>query len=195
MAVPRYDSEPPMMTAVPVSPPSARPPAETPDVSAHEPDWSREAVGALEWAPGRQLLRTLRLYAKLRERGVPRRVLAPLVAAHRAWSAAAGADIPLGTNIAGGLLLPHPQGVVVHGDSTIGPNCLLMQNVTIGVGNGPGVPILEGHVDVGAGAAILGAVRVGAHARIGANAVVLDDVPAGATVVGIPARIVRTRSV
>lgn len=186
----RARSQRPMMTPVTPSPPRV---AEPPEVSADEADWTREDVGLLEWAPGRQLLRILRLYARLRERGVPRRALAPVVAAHRAWSAAAGADIPLGTAIAGGLLLPHPQGVVVHGESTVGPNCLLMQNVTLGVGSRPGVPTLEGHVDVGAGAAILGGVRIGAHARIGANAVVLDDVPAGATAVGIPARIVRRR--
>jgi serine O-acetyltransferase len=52
------------------------------------------------------------------------------------------------------------------------------------------VPVIAGHVDIGAGAKVLGPVRVGAHARIGANAVVLRDVPDGATVAGIPATIV-----
>ncbi len=53
------------------------------------------------------------------------------------------------------------------------------------------MPTLEGHVDVGAGAKIIGQLRIGKHAKIGANAVVLTDVPAGATAVGIPARIIR----
>jgi len=166
-------------------------PSSTTEVSAEVPDWSREAVGPLAWDPARQLLRTIRLHARMRERGLPKAVVVPVVAAHRAWSAVCGSDIPLGTAIEGGLLLPHPHGVVVHGEARIGPNCLLMQNVTIGVGSRPGVPVLEGHVDVGAGAAILGGIRIGAHARIGANAVVLHDVPAGATAVGIPARLVR----
>ena len=88
-------------------------------------------------------------------------------------------------------MLPHPNGIVIHPATEIGPNCLLLQQVTLG-GGAHGAPILEGHVDVGAGAKILGAVRIGRHAKIGANAVVLADVPAGSTAVGIPARIVQT---
>jgi serine O-acetyltransferase len=159
-------------------------------VSATEPDWSREAVGLVEWNPGKQLLAALRRYARLRELGVPRPALAPIVAAHRFWSAVCAADIPLGARVGGGLILPHPAGVVVHPEAIVGPNCLLFQGVTIGYGPKPGLPCLEGHVDVGAGAKILGGVRIGAHAKIGANAVVLEDVPSGATAVGIPARVV-----
>ena len=99
-----------------------------------------------------------------------------------------GADIPLGSKIAGGLLIPHPNGIVIHPDAEIGPNCLLFQQVTIGTAEG-GVPRLGGHVDVGAGAKLIGPITIGDHARIGANAVVTRDVPAGATAVGIPARI------
>lgn len=79
---------------------------------------------------------------------------------------------------------------MIHPRAEIGPNCLIFQQVTIGTAGG-GVPVLEGHVDVGAGAKILGAVRIGRHAKIGANAVVLRDVPAGATAIGVPARIVQ----
>jgi serine O-acetyltransferase len=107
---------------------------------------------------------------------------------HHFWSAVAGADIPLNCQIGGGLLLPHPNGVVVHPDAKIGPNCLLFQQVTIG-DNGRGAPVLMGHVDVGAGAKLLGPIIIGEHARIGANAVVTNDVPPQATVVGIPGRI------
>ncbi len=69
-------------------------------------------------------------------------------------------------------------------------NCLIFQQVTIGGRSGPGVPLIEGHVDIGAGAKILGPVRVGAHARIGANAVVLANVPQGAVAVGNPAKVI-----
>lgn len=154
------------------------------------PDWSRERVGPLEWNPSRQLLRTIRRYDQLRRAGVPRRALAPVVAMYRFWSAVTGADIPLNAHIDGGLLMPHPQGIIIHPDAQIGPNCLLMQQTTIGVGSRPGLPVLEGGVDVGAGAKILGGIRIGRGAKIGANAVVLDDVPPGATVVGVPARVV-----
>ncbi|MEM8561249.1 MAG: hypothetical protein AAGF57_03395 [Pseudomonadota bacterium] len=115
---------------------------------------------------------------------------------HRFWSVVTQAEVHLNANIEGGLLLTHPNGVVVHPEARIGPNCLLLQQVTLGVGNlngKHGTPILKGHVDVGAGARIFGPVTIGEHALIGANAVVLQDVPAGATAVGIPARIIEHR--
>ena len=89
----------------------------------------------------------------------------------------------------GGLLIPHPNGIVIHPDAEIGVNCLIFQQVTIGTRDGVGVPAIAGHVDIGAGAKILGPVHVGAHAKIGANAVVSTDVPSGSVAVGIPARI------
>jgi serine O-acetyltransferase len=60
--------------------------------------------------------------------------------------------------------------------------------VTVGGQSGQGWPVLDGHVDIGVGAKILGPVRIGAHAKVGANAVVLSDVTDGTTVVEIPAR-------
>lgn len=161
----------------------------TPIISATEPDWSREAVGPWEWNPGRQLLRALRAYEALGASAAPhvRALRAAIVARHRFWSAVTGADIPLNAHLGGGLLIPHPTGIVIHPDAVVGPNCLLFQQVTIGMGAKPGAPRLGGHVDVGAGAKILGGVTVGDHAKIGANAVVINDVPPGATAVGIPA--------
>ncbi|MEO7106192.1 MAG: serine acetyltransferase [Rhodoferax sp.] len=90
--------------------------------------------------------------------------------------------------IGGGLLMPHPNGIVIHPEARIGPNCLLFQQVTIGYRKG-GVPTIGGHVDIGAGAKILGSIVIGDHAVIGANAVVLRDVPFGCTAIGIPAHI------
>lgn len=161
-------------------------------VSADVADWSRERKATFEWAPSRSLLASIRDYQRLlNSRGVSARWLRRLaVLRHRWWSAVTGADIPLNCKLGGGLLLPHPNGVVIHPNAEIGPNCLVFHQVTIGEEAG-GVPTLEGHVDVGAGAKIIGRVTVGKHAKIGANAVVLDDVPAGATAVGIPAKIVR----
>lgn len=102
------------------------------------------------------------------------------------WSVITGADIPLNCQIGGGLLLPHPNGVVIHPGSRIGVNCLIFQQVTIGVRN-DAVPTIGGHVDIGAGAKILGGVVVGQHSLIGANAVVLNDVPDYSTAIGVPA--------
>lgn len=161
------------------------------EISATTPDWTREHCPSF-WNPGRQLLRSIRSYQRWKAKSIPLRWVAYYwVLQHRFWSALAGADIPLNANIGGGLLLPHPNGIVIHPAAVIGPNCLLFQQVTLGSG-GPkaGTPVLGGHVDVGAGAKLLGGITIGDHAKIGANAVVLNDVPAGATAVGIPARII-----
>ncbi len=160
-------------------------------VSATAPDWSRERKSFFSWQPNRSLLASLRSYEKWSRSNTPLSVFMRKVAVfrHRFWSAMTGAEIPLGTRIDGGLLLPHPNGIVIHPDSIIGPNCLIFQQVTLGGGD-DGAPRIGGHVDIGTGAKILGAVVIGDHSKIGANAVVLKDVPACATAVGIPARII-----
>lgn len=160
-------------------------------VSAETPDWRREHKALLQWDPSRSLLASIRAYQRhSARRGLLAALLRSLaVLRHRWWTIVTGADIPLNCRLGGGLLLPHPNGIVIHPEAIIGPNCLLFQQVTIGE-DGGGVPVLDGHVDVGAGARILGRLHVGRDAKIGANAVVLCDVPPGATAVGVPARIV-----
>ncbi len=93
------------------------------------------------------------------------------------------------------LRLPHPYGIVVHPDVRLGENVVVMHQVTIGQLEPAdvGVPVIGDDVFLGAGAKVLGAIQVGAGARIGANAVVTRDVPPGATVVGAN-RIVERRS-
>lgn len=87
--------------------------------------------------------------------------------------------------------MPHPNGVVIHPDVRIGPNCLIFQQVTIGSRSGLSrPPVIGGHVDIGAGAKILGDLSIGDHVCIGANSVVLKDIPAGKSVVGIPAVVI-----
>jgi serine O-acetyltransferase len=160
-------------------------------VSNAVPDWNRERCLGF-WDPGRQLLRSIRKYQKWKMKGFPLSwLIGYWVLQHRFWSVVTGADIPLNLKIGGGLIIPHPNGIVIHPDVMIGPNCMIFQQVTIGAG-GPkaGLPILGGHVDVGAGAKLLGGINIGDDAKIGANAVVLGDVPAGATAIGVPARVI-----
>jgi len=155
------------------------------------PDWSREAKRSFSWDPSRALIASIRSYQRHAARRGPIASLGRKLAVlrHRFWSVITGADIPINTTIAGGLVLPHPNGIVIHPSAVIGPNCLLFHQVTLGMGR-DGVPTLGAGVDIGAGAKLIGRIMVGDRAIVGANAVVLSDVPAGATVVGIPARIV-----
>lgn len=143
------------------------------EISATDPDWLREKVSRF-WQPSRQLLKTIRGYQHCTTTpGVLSTIRAKLyVIEHRFWSVVTGADIPLNCIIGGGLLLPHPNGIVVHPDAKIGVNCALFQQVTLGTKRGGGVPTLEGHVDVGPGAKIMGNVTIPAHSEVRANAVV-----------------------
>jgi serine O-acetyltransferase len=145
----------------------------SPTISATEPDWSRERVTSF-WQPSRQLLKTIRGYQRHgKASGSMARLLRRRFALeYRFWSVVTGADIPLTCQIGGGLLMPHPNGIVIHPDAVIGVNCLLFQQVTLGTRRGGGAPRLEGHVDVGAGAKILGAVVIPAHSEVSANAVI-----------------------
>lgn len=158
-------------------------------VSAGEPDWTREAVQGF-WDPGRKLLRAVRRYQAARARGG---ILAALarrrwVLSHRFWSVVTGCEIHLHCKIGGGLRLPHPQGIVIHPDSVIGPNCMIFHQVTLA-----GACALGGHVDIGAGAKVLGPLSLADHVAVGANAVVTGDVGEGDVVAGIPARVVGSR--
>lgn len=161
-------------------------------VSADVPDWPCEKKSLFSWDPSRSLLASIRSYQRHANSRNPVCVLMKkwAVLRHRFWSVVTGADIPLNCQVGGGLLLPHPNGIVIHPGAQIGPNCLIFQQVTIGTRNGGMSPVIGGHVDIGAGAKILGNVHIGDHACIGANAVVLKDVPAGKTAVGIPAEII-----
>lgn len=107
-----------------------------------------------------------------------------------------GCDIARGAKIAGGLYLPHPNGVVIGAFVSIGKNCIIHQGVTLGTrGEEHAVnnPQLGDEVEIATGAKILGGIYLGDYARVGANAVVLNSVPDYGVAVGIPARVVRLR--
>jgi serine O-acetyltransferase len=155
-------------------------------ISAEVADWSRETPQQF-WDPGRKLLLAIRRYQRWRQRGgfLGSFHCKLLVIRHRFWSVVTAADIPLNCRIGGGLLIPHPNGIVIHPDAQIGVNCLIFQQVTIGTRETDGVPEIGGHVDIGAGAKILGQVTIGDHAKIGANAVVTRNIAAEAKAIGV----------
>lgn len=102
-----------------------------------------------------------------------------------------GCSFTKATDIGPGLRIHHFGNIFIHSGVKIGANCTLRQGCTIGnrVEGGP-VPVLEDDVELGAYAQVLGGIRIGRGARIGAMSVVLQDVPPGATAVGIPAKII-----
>jgi len=159
---------------------------------ATTPNWQRERIIFGKYEPGKKLLNTIRRYqAVTKTGGLIKLVYKPLIVLRfRFWSAVCGADIPLNSNLAGGLIIRHPNGIVIHPDAIIGPNCFIFQQVTIGTGSKPGVPKIGTHVDIGAGAKILGGITIGDHVKVGANSVVISDVPDNCTVVGVPAIII-----
>lgn len=104
-------------------------------------------------------------------------------------------ELALGAKFGGGLYVPHPFGIVV-GVANIGRNVSILQNVTIGKRGdaGPVGTVIHDNVSFGAGAVVLGPLTVGENASIGANSVVLRDVPPNSVAVGAPARILPLRS-
>jgi serine O-acetyltransferase len=110
--------------------------------------------------------------------------------------AISGAEIHPAARIGPGFCLVHSNGVVIGDSAVIGGPFFCLHGVTIGdSGKGDGQPVLGDFVRASAGAKILGAICIGDHAVIGANAVVLIDVPAGATAVGVPARVLEGREI
>jgi serine O-acetyltransferase len=107
-----------------------------------------------------------------------------------------GIEIHPGAAIGSGLFIDHGMGVVIGETTEIGDNVTLFQGVTLGgtgKQRGKRHPTLGSNVVVGAGAKVLGPITVGDYVKIGANSVVLQDVPDHSTVVGIPGRIVRIK--
>ncbi|EKR01696.1 serine acetyltransferase [Leptospira borgpetersenii] len=107
-----------------------------------------------------------------------------------------GIDIHPGAQIANGIMIDHGHGVVIGETATIAKGCLIYQGVTLGgtgKESGKRHPSLLENVVVGAGAKILGNITIGKNVRVGAGSVVMRDIPHDTTVVGIPAKIVRSQ--
>jgi GT2 family glycosyltransferase/serine acetyltransferase len=156
------------------------------DWIAHERDWTR---------PGFRAVAVCRLGRRADESG--RRWLRVLCRVlYRRVRNRYGIELPATVRLGRRVVFEHQSGIVVHGAAEIGDECIVRQGVTLGnrrLDRPQEAPRLGLRVSVGAGAQVLGAVVVGDGAQIGANAVVLADVPPGATAVGIPARLVLRR--
>ncbi|MCW5594958.1 MAG: serine O-acetyltransferase [Rhodocyclaceae bacterium] len=108
-----------------------------------------------------------------------------------------GIEIHPGATIGRRFFIDHGMGVVIGETALIGDDCTLYHGVTLGGtswNKGKRHPTLERGVVIGAGAKVLGPITLGEEAKVGSNAVVVRDVPGGATAVGIPARIIEDRS-
>ncbi len=102
-----------------------------------------------------------------------------------------GIEIHPGAKIGPGLIIDHGMGTVIGETAEVGADVYLYHNVTLGgvdLVKGKRHPTVEDHVVIGAGAQVLGPMTIGAHSRIGANAVVIKEVPPNSVVVGVPGR-------
>lgn len=147
--------------------------------------------------PGFRYTFWLRLAVALRRRGAAWRSAhyACRFALHRCGTRF-GISIPYDTNVGPGLYIGHWGGIVVHPLAVIGRDCNLNHGVTIGAkygGRSPGIPVLGDRVYLGPGCTVIGAIRVGDDAAVGANSVVLASVPDHGIVAGVPARLVSLR--
>jgi serine O-acetyltransferase len=157
------------------------------DWQAHGRDWTKPGFRAL----------AVHRFGNWRMRIEPRWLRAPLSVLYRCLFRFVrnvyGIELPYSAQIGRRVIFEHQHGIVVHGNSRIGDDCVIRHGVTLGNRSDEqrfDAPVLGRAVSVGAGAKILGAVSIGDNARIGANAVVLSDVPSGAKAFGVPAVIV-----
>ena len=161
--------------------------------AAHERDPAARGVSSLEvlasW-PGVQAVLAHRVAHALHDAGVP---LAPRVIAYGS-RALTGVEIHPAAEIGDGLFIDHGMGVVIGETAVIGDDVTLYQGVTLGgtgFATGKRHPTVGDNVTIGSGAKLLGPIEVGHGAKVGANSVVITDVPPNSTVVGNPGHPVR----
>ena len=156
------------------------------DWRAHGRDWTKPGFRAL----------AVHRFGVWRARLPSRIVRAPLTILYRALFRRCrniyGIELPYSVQVGRGVVIEHQGGIVIHGASVIGDRCIIRQGCTLGLrrlDDLTAAPVLEADVHLGAGAVLLGRIRIGKGAVIGANAVVLADVPPGAVATGVPARV------
>ena len=107
-----------------------------------------------------------------------------------------GIELPCEATVGRRFRIDHFGGIIISGDAVFGDDCVVRNGVTVGLRytGQSGSPVIGNRVDIGAGAKILGAIHIGDDVAIGANAVVLVDVPPNSIAVGIPARVLPRKS-
>ena len=156
------------------------------DFHTYDGYWSSQGLWAM----------TTYRFGQWRYRIRPQWLRIPFSAVYRAMKVATqiltGIDLPCEVTIGRRFRIDHFGGVIVSGDAVIGDDVTIRNGVTIGLRRReePGSPVIGNRVDIGAGAKLLGSIRIGDDVVIGANAVVIRDVPSNSVAVGVPARII-----
>jgi serine O-acetyltransferase len=155
------------------------------DLHAHRGDWGAQGFWALcvyrfgRWRYGVRpaiLRKAFSMLYKLLFKGV---------------QVVAGIELPCEAVVGRNFVIDHSGGIVISGYARIGDNCRIRSGVVIGLRRveEPCAPVIGDNVDIGSGAKLLGPISIGNNVLIGANAVVLADVPDNSVAVGIPARV------
>ncbi len=153
------------------------------DWAAHDCSWSRHGFWAL----------VIYRFGRWRYGIQPRVLRAPLSFVYKLLKFFSemllGIELPCEAVIGHRFTIEHTGGIVISGDAVFGDDCIIRNGVTVGLKNRlrRGSPRIGNRVDIGAGAKLLGPIRIGDDVAIGANAVVLCDVPDGSIAVGVPA--------
>ena len=153
------------------------------DFAAHGRRWGAQGFWALA------VYRFGRWRIGLRPR-IFRQLLYPLyLLLEKGVQVAAGIELPCEVQIGKNFVIDHSGGIVISGYATFGDGCRIRTGCVVGLSRveQPCAPRIGNNVDIGAGAKLLGAITIGDDVRIGANAVVLIDVPDGCVAVGVPA--------
>ncbi|MCB7137038.1 serine O-acetyltransferase [Cellulosimicrobium marinum] len=156
------------------------------------------------WTPGFYAVATQRVGAYAASPGCPRPLRAVLRPAAELASIVVrnlfGIQLPPTVRLGRRVRIAHQHGIVIHPHATLGDDCVVRQGVTLGAGSDETeaflrqAPVVGARVSLGAGCVVVGAVRIGDDAKIGPNAVVMTHVPAGATVIAQPPRVIRPRA-
>ena len=157
---------------------------------------ARGALEILLCYPGFQALTLHRLSHRLWRSKLPMKFPARLLS--QLGRSLTGVEIHPGATIGHGVFIDHGMGVVIGETAEVGDRCLLYQGVTLGgtgKDDGKRHPTLANNVVIGAGAKVLGAIEVGTNTRVGAGSVVVRNVEADCTVVGIPGRVIHQSGV
>jgi serine acetyltransferase/glycosyltransferase involved in cell wall biosynthesis len=160
------------------------------DWVAHDRDWTRPGFRAV----------AIHRFGVWRMNIKPKLLRAPLIilynSLYRKVRNTYGIELPYTVELGRRVIIEHQHGIVIHGYAVIGDDSIIRQGVTIGnryMDRPLEAPKIGARVNIGAGAKILGALSIGDDANIGANAVVLIDIPPGGTAVGIPAKLIPTK--